>query len=71
MSNDNCLEGMACPVCGATESFEIEVKVLAVVRDDGWTEFEGSDWDDESFCLCRECGLAGKVADFRRAEEAA
>jgi len=65
MSNENCLAGLRCPNCGSYGPYRIEIKTLATVTDDGTDEYEGADWEDESFCGCIDCSHDGKVADFK------
>jgi hypothetical protein len=65
MTNTNCLEGIACPKCGADDRFYIEATVELLVCDDG-TEDEGGDhtWSDDAPCRCGECDHHGRVRDF-------
>ncbi len=65
MANENCLEGMACPKCKGEEPFKIVVTTWMVVYDNGTDEHEDTEWDDDSPCVCVECGYAGKVKDFQ------
>lgn len=69
MDNDNVLRGLKCPKCGHTSPLHIEVKVIASVSDDGWCGDDivyhwGSDWDDDSYCKCPECGYSATVEGF-------
>jgi hypothetical protein len=64
--NENCLEGMACPVCKSEGPFHIDVTTTVLVHDDG-TEYDtGTDtlWSDDSCCMCAACDHTGTVADF-------
>jgi len=68
MTNANCLEGMRCPECGATEPFRIEIKPITLTFfDSGQGCDEGFDtqWDDESYCKCVSCDCEGVVKDFK------
>jgi hypothetical protein len=68
MTNTNCLEGIACPKCGHTGSFDIEAVVCLHVTDSG-SEDRGGDhyWDDSSPCTCGndECGHESLFHDFQ------
>ena len=56
MTNTNCLEGILCPECGATEPFRIEIKPVTLT----------TQWDDESYCKCVSCDCEGVVKDFKK-----
>jgi hypothetical protein len=62
--NTNCLIGFRCPHCGSFEPFSIEVTTMLTVHDNGGGDTETLEWDDDSRCICIECGLAGTVATF-------
>ncbi len=64
MSNSNCLEGFRCPECGSYEPFDIEVNATITVYDNGHGDAEHTEWDENSSCICVECGRAGIVDDF-------
>lgn len=70
--NENCLDGMACPRCGAFGPFKIHVTQsgIAEVDDDG-TDFVGGDteWDDDSACHCLSCGHQATVRQFRGVDD--
>ena len=66
MTHTNCLENIACPQCGHTESFIIEVKTHADVSDDGAVTFGEMSWDEWSFIECKNCETGGTVAEFAR-----
>ncbi len=70
MTNTNCLEGIACPQCGAEDAFTIVASVEVLVRDDG-TEDQGGDyiWSDDHPCRCVGCGHHGQVRDFTIAKQ--
>lgn len=68
MANSNCLEGIACPACGQEECFRIAIKTTVLVYDDGTEEDNlagDTEWDDTSYCECRDCGHHGVVKDFK------
>jgi hypothetical protein len=73
MTNTNCLEGIACPKCGHTESFHIEAVVRLHVTDSG-SEDPGGDhyWDADSDCMCgnRACDQQGPFQEFWIANQA-
>lgn len=69
MTNSNCLEGMACPICGSEGPFEIAIDTVYLVDDEGTQEQLGdSTWDNDSYCGCRECSHSAKVSDFSTSE---
>ncbi len=66
MPNENCLEGVKCPKCGHEKSFDIMVSAIARVNDGGIDRCEDYEWDDDSFCACRNCEFQGVVRDFKK-----
>lgn len=64
--NTNCLKDFACPECGNRSRFAVNARITAYVEDQGTDPCEGSDteWDNDSYCTCEECGVGGQVADF-------
>jgi hypothetical protein len=67
--NENCLFGMGCPKCGSAGPLRIEIMVIVTVGDDGMDEsWTFSDWTDESWCACVECGHQANVKNFRSPE---
>jgi RNase P subunit RPR2 len=62
--NDNCLSGMMCPNCKSDGPFRIEVKTMATVYDEGVEETEDNQWEEDSYCECKECDQTGTVKDF-------
>ena len=70
--NTNCLEGMKCPngACGSFGPFQIEISRTVMVFDSG-TGDDASDtnWDDDSWCHCPECGHTATVKDFADKED--
>jgi DNA-directed RNA polymerase subunit RPC12/RpoP len=71
MTNESCLEGIACPKCGNDERVIIAVKTLATVTDDGAEPFGDMEWDDDSFARCPECDHWGRLGAFRLPADAA
>lgn len=69
MSNTNCLEGIRCPECGYEDGFNISVTITATVymTDDGYSEEENveTNWDDDDFMSCGDCGYEAVVENFR------
>ncbi len=62
--NTNCLEGMACPSCGSYGPFTIEALVFLEVSDNDTEQGDDSEWNDDSYCRCHECGEIGTVGTF-------
>jgi hypothetical protein len=64
MTNTNCLDGMQCPQCKSFEPFKIAVNTVMKVFDNGTDDHGDTEWDDDSYCECGECGFFATVADF-------
>jgi hypothetical protein len=62
--NTNCLDGLKCPKCGSLGPYGISVRAFATVSDDGTDEFDGVEWEDDSYCGCMECNFKGEVRNF-------
>ena len=70
MTNENVLEGIACPKCNSEGPFDINCYATFLnVTDDGCSEFEGMDWGEESDITCKACGHVGIIEDFRVDED--
>ena len=65
MANTNCLEGMACPKCGSEGPFRMEMTSIFTIFDDGTDGYEDTNWDEHSYCNCKECDFEGVVKDFQ------
>lgn len=68
--NDNCLDGMRCPRCGALEPFSIRNTCWTVWTDEGSGESDNHEWELDDKCKCLACGHWGDVRGFT-IEEAA
>lgn len=69
MPNENCLVGFKCPKCGYEDAFAITVTETMIVTDNGTGEGMGdTNWGDDSYCRCEECGCEGTVGDFTKSE---
>lgn len=66
--NKNCLQGLRCPRCRQTDSFEIVAVSTFTVVDEGTDEFAGVEWSDESPAACTQCDFAGTVAQLKDPE---
>ncbi len=65
MTNENCLRGMRCPHCGSEGPFNIAIDAVYIVTDDGVEDqISEMDWDNASYCACRDCGNTQTVGDF-------
>lgn len=65
MSNDNVLEGVACPKCGYKDDFAVQgVTTFNPVTDDGASEFEGIEFPYPFHACCGKCGYDGNWAEF-------
>ena len=70
MTNENCLTGIICPKCGSLEPFDIEIRTVTRMFDDGSDSQVGDqEWDAESYIMCCECNHHGTVADFAEEKE--
>jgi hypothetical protein len=68
MPNENCLEGMQCPICDSEGPFKIACTTWLTVHDDGTDDPDGDiEWDDSSgcFCLTYDCSFHGRVEQLR------
>lgn len=58
---------MKCPSCGSDDALDVCAKVWVRLCDDGTdadASHDGShEWDDDSPCMCNECGWEGTVKD--------
>lgn len=64
--NTDILEGMACPVCRSTGPFEIAFDSVHLVHDRGAAKpLNDGEWDNASYCGCRQCSHSGVVGDFQ------
>ena len=64
MPNQNCLEGMNCPKCGAEEPFKILVESIVTMYDNGSEDQEHAEWGPQSYCECKKCGHFGRAWQF-------
>lgn len=64
MSNNNILEGMACPECGSEGPFAIQGSTSAMVSDNGIEPYGDFEYEGENFCSCQQCDFDGRVNDF-------
>lgn len=64
MPNSNCLEGIACPKCGAEDEFKVVVTTWMTMTDEGSGDFEHLQWEDASPIRCTTCDHEGTVAEF-------
>jgi len=73
MPNENCLAGFKCPQCGNEDKFGIACDVVYEFTDDGSDKLlsDGLEWDNDSYCECRNCLKAGVVKDFIMEEDPA
>jgi len=54
--NTNVLTNMACPKCGQSGQFKIQVKTMATVVDSGVLETEDNEWSNDSYATVRQRG---------------
>lgn len=62
--NTNCLEGIRCPKCGYTESFNITATCVCEVTDDGIESYGDAEWESDAVTSCRRCQFMSKLKDF-------
>jgi predicted RNA-binding Zn-ribbon protein involved in translation (DUF1610 family) len=64
--NTNCLQGKRCPKCGQNEHFDIEVRRIVTLYDEGINDDDcaHTDYDDTSSATCPDCGHADKWGNF-------
>ena len=53
--NDNCLDGLQCPLCGSLEPFAIQGHARLFVYDGGCCKLEDPSWDDDAGIQCLSC----------------
>lgn len=63
--NDNCLQDIACPQCGARNRFIIQATSSFVMSDSGTDEFGDVEYDNDNYVACDDCGHDGKLSEFR------
>lgn len=63
--NTNCLEGIACPKCNATQRFKIIGQTEGTLEDDGVVETSDFEFDQSARIICCRCQHAGTVGVFR------
>ena len=65
-ANTNVLAGMACPECGWTEQFHIEVSAMATVTDGGFDEMSDASYEGDAWAACdaEDCDWEGTVAQL-------
>ena len=68
MTNENCLEGWACPKCHSQGPFSIDAVITCQVlmSDEGTIEenIEHTGWEPDSNVRCPECDFHGDVKTF-------
>lgn len=70
MTNDNVLQGIACPKCNSEGPFNIVATAMFLcVGDDGTGDYENVEWNEESDITCCSCSHNGIVEDFMVEEE--
>ena len=56
---------MACPKCGSDEDIQVSAMIWITLTEDGTEDNGGgTEWDNESLCVCGKCGHSAKVKDF-------
>ncbi len=64
--NNNCLEGIKCPICGSEGPFIIEVMTQVMMYDDGSDDYTSDiHWDGDSYMRCYRCDEDGPAKHFR------
>lgn len=62
--NENCLKGIACPICSSEGPFDITAVSTFVMYDMGSEGHGDIEYDENARCRCRKCGNIGAVKDF-------
>ena len=57
-------EDLACPRCGQSNGFHVDVTAVAYLDASGPSVESDYYWDDNSECVCVQCQNEGRVADF-------
>jgi hypothetical protein len=63
--NSFLLAGFACPECASFGPFDIIERMLVRYNDTGLSEQVSLGFDDDSPCICGDCGHEGVVSTFR------
>lgn len=62
--NNNCLDSLKCPECGALEPFQISSLCQAVWTDDGVGDTFEFEYDSDGYIICLSCSHGGQVQEF-------
>ena len=65
-NNDNYLAGAKCPKCKSSGPFVIGAKCMVIVTDDGLDDTMDLNWNNETRCLCADCGYSAKFGAFKK-----
>ena len=65
-ANINCLAGMACPLCGSLEPFELAITIVATIYDSGVEDFNVLEWDRATACQMQHVRAPGNRCRLRR-----
>lgn len=65
LTNSNVLEGVECPQCGQSASFEVVAKAWFTLSDEGTESYKEVDWDDTAPTRCPACKHLGPMSIYR------
>lgn len=65
MRNTNTLRDIVCPQCGNTDRFEVQVRAVATIIDNGAQDYTEPMWEDDAGTTCSQCGHVGDWHDFQ------
>lgn len=64
--NENCLEDIICPQCANRDEFQVELKTVANLTDDGTDANVGDHvYGSDAWAACKNCRYAGKLSIFK------
>ena len=61
--NTNCLEDRACPSCGQSDKLKVDVRTLMELTDEGTGYHGDTEYGDDAYCECPQCGWHGSWGD--------
>jgi len=67
--NVKYLKDMCCPQCDSPGPFNIMMKSIVKMHDDGYSDVTPCEYVDSDICTCVDCGYEGNVHAFKTKDE--